>query len=727
MKYRFLLISSLLASASVFAQAPGKQVKITPETSNQLEVGTNPVLVNEGSNSGLTEDEGPVLFNEDFSSGAGQWANASLNSSGAVWVYRGPSTTPNSSVGSQGAYAGTSSAIQSQTPTNGFMIFDSDWYDNGGTAGNFGGGSQPAPHAGALTSPEIDCSSESGVLLTFNSYFRHYDAFGYVLVSNDNFVTTDTVWEGSEFHDVNTASPADEFVKVNISAMAAGSSTVKVRFLFMSQGNTTPSGYYFWMIDDISVVGAADFDLEVTETFFKGAGDFNRTFLYSNFYNQIPLSQASQTELNFGVAMVSNSDATVTGAGLSADVSGAGTFNTTSPTTTFTTFGEEAFLNASTAYTPSAEGNYSVDFTMVLDSTDDYPDDNTMTKEFNVTERTYAWDDGEVGGGISWSSGSHSMFSLFEFYAADTISAIEFAIWSSSTFASDDGAVVEVGIWETTWSQDSNDLQLGNPVVSPQFRVMTSTEYTDGTNNNMIRVAYDNPVAVGPGMYLVGYKRSSGVIRTATSDYGWTPLGAWVDVDSDGTIEGWTANLPIIHIETWSQDICAGTNIAVDADITCNPSEWTADIDATVVNGTAPYTYEWSTGDDSEDITVDAEGTYTLSVMDANFCTGGNTFTVSNGDIACNLSTGSIGNANFNFTVMPNPNNGVFTVAFEAATAEAVSVEIQSMKGAVVFTESMTINNGTTKMIDLNGLSSGLYIMKVSNEMGTSFEKIIIE
>ena len=237
MKYRILLFSSLLASATVFAQVPAKQLTIKAETDMQLKQATTPVLANEGMDLRLTEDEGPILFSEDFSNGAGQWTNASQNSSAAVWEYRGTSTTPSNSTGSQGAYAGTSTPIASPTTANGFMIFDSDYYDNGGTAGNFGGGPMPAPHDAALTSPDIDCSGESGVLVTFYSYFRHYDANGLVIVTNDNFTTADTVWNGSDFYDVNSASASDDFVKLNISDVAAGSSTVKIRFVFNGQGN----------------------------------------------------------------------------------------------------------------------------------------------------------------------------------------------------------------------------------------------------------------------------------------------------------------------------------------------------------------------------------------------------------------------------------------------------------------------------------------------------------
>ena len=66
------------------------------------------------------------FWSEDFSNGIpSTWINSSV-----PWAYRGPSTSPNSTVGTQGAYGANQGPIQSPTAQNGFMIFDSDYYDN---------------------------------------------------------------------------------------------------------------------------------------------------------------------------------------------------------------------------------------------------------------------------------------------------------------------------------------------------------------------------------------------------------------------------------------------------------------------------------------------------------------------------------------------------------------------------------------------------------------------
>jgi hypothetical protein len=67
----------------------------------------------------------------------------------AAWEYRGPLTTPNNEEGSRGsciAEGTTGAVLLSETWSNGFVIFDSNWWDNPDnpcTDENFGTG--PAP------------------------------------------------------------------------------------------------------------------------------------------------------------------------------------------------------------------------------------------------------------------------------------------------------------------------------------------------------------------------------------------------------------------------------------------------------------------------------------------------------------------------------------------------------------------------------------------------------
>ena len=122
-----------------------------------------------------------VIWSETFGNGIPTgWstsgtANGSANTN-AVWVYRGPSTTPSNATGSRGAYAGPASTgqlpILSPTASNGFVIFDSDYLDNAGTVGNFCAASgiavlACAPHYSTLTTSTINLQQHSNVELRF--------------------------------------------------------------------------------------------------------------------------------------------------------------------------------------------------------------------------------------------------------------------------------------------------------------------------------------------------------------------------------------------------------------------------------------------------------------------------------------------------------------------------------------------------------------------------------
>lgn len=211
--------------------------------------------------SAQTESSVNVVWSEDFANGIpADWSQNGTPAT-AQWEYRGPNTTPSNATGGRGNFSGinnnppTNTPILSTTASNGFMIFDSDYQDNGGT-GNFGSGTAAAPHVGRLTTDTIDLSMHPSLELKFEMYARRFFSDWFVAFSTDGGATfTDTI----EFFDsdaiaVNGATADNEVALANVSSIIGGQSQVVMQFIFDgTPGNANGNGYYFWMLDDIEL------------------------------------------------------------------------------------------------------------------------------------------------------------------------------------------------------------------------------------------------------------------------------------------------------------------------------------------------------------------------------------------------------------------------------------------------------------------------------------------
>jgi hypothetical protein len=290
---RFALLLILLIAADWCAA----------QTNYHLPAGTihplgRPLPINGGGNR-------DILFYEDFAGGIpATWGN---DETGGVarWQYRGLNSTPNLEVGTQGSClpAGViGEPIQSPTHGNGFVIFDSNWWDNPDlpcTPENFGSGPAPGPHYAVLTSPPIDLTNQFAVGLEFYQYFKGYDVHASLELTNDG---------GSNWFEVysNDAAPnptlVNDLVQIPIGIYVGGLADIQFRFVFSGT-------YYFWQLDDIAVVTIPEFDMSITNATY---GDFDLAdpahptgfeFMeYSRYPIQMaPMLKFSATALNNGI------------------------------------------------------------------------------------------------------------------------------------------------------------------------------------------------------------------------------------------------------------------------------------------------------------------------------------------------------------------------------------------------------------------------------------------
>ena len=248
MKKIYISIFAISLTISAFAQidSQGLTVENIKKAKTNLELNSNK----------FTASTLLTIWSEDFDSGIpSTWENSTV-----PWVYRGASTSPSNSVGGQGAYSGinnspsTNNPISSPTASNGFLIFDSDYFDNNGVAGAFGTGSYPTPHNGELLTDMIDLSSYSDVTLKMNSYFRTYAGQAFI-----DFYVSGVFQERLQVHTnlaVNESSSIDEVILSRIPFSVVGNSDVQMSFVFEGSTNSNNgfSGYYFWQMDDLELI-----------------------------------------------------------------------------------------------------------------------------------------------------------------------------------------------------------------------------------------------------------------------------------------------------------------------------------------------------------------------------------------------------------------------------------------------------------------------------------------
>ena len=410
-----LFAGFVLCTAAAIAQRPA----IFDQAS--MPVPASVEEANTARKAGLTALEsvrggGAILFQETFSNGFdgsngnGAWT-VEDNANDSLWAWVMP--------GGQGVYAdgnatGTAhpggefstniGALASTTASDGWMIFDCDFYNTPIATGY-------QDTEGALVSPNLDFTDNASVIVSWESYFR-YCCFPYAPVylevgTTEDGVTSWTTFDahGSFIESANSASANPLPVSMDVSCVAANMDSVNLRFAYRQAPETgTAYSHYYWGIDDVLVTSNDVVnDIEITQV---TNGDVFSVWEY----RLTPLEQAIASAnggmvagvmyRNVGTENQTNVEVLVE----VLDDAGAVVNSTTALIDTVYTFANASTCPANTQDTlyvntnwePSVVGDYGLRITMTSEQEDASPANNVLAKDVLYTDDMYGHDDVSV-------------------------------------------------------------------------------------------------------------------------------------------------------------------------------------------------------------------------------------------------------------------------------------------------------------------------------------------
>ncbi len=506
-------------------------------------------------------------------------------------------------------------------------------------------------------------------------------------------------------------------------------------------------------------------------------------------YTLIPKSQVSPLPLtgeitNSGLLSITNVGLEVT----VYDGSMTQIFTTTSPLTGSQPTSTTMSYNAGTWTPPAIPDIYTLKFYPTLTETDQVSINDTITRTVVITDDVYARDDGTVVGALGIGAGTGGFLGQeFAIYNPARLTSVGVYYTAGYTGARY-GAVVWdmaggfpnaiVAYTDTLlYPDDSADYYIipidgGEYLMNPGNYAVTVVEFDSTvqvgltlsifTNNRtwvdwaanpftpwgnnedygagfarsyVIRptilppcppdiILTTNPTPAGCGLSdgtatvsTTGsgpftYSWSSGGTTTtetglSAGDYYITVTDTYSGCSETDTVTVVNPNAPSSNITASSDESCAG----------CNDGSATV----TASGGSGGYTYSWApSGGTAATATNLAPGVYTVTVTDASNCSSTATVTIA----SFNSIQDEIGL--YTAQVYPNPSNGMFTVNGTFDYVGEIKIEVINVLGAIVYTQSMSVNNEINTSIQIN-VQPGVYILRLTAGENRTTKELIIK
>lgn len=406
----------------------------------------------------------------DFDGGLNDWTTVPISDSTHVWEW-----TPTASA--FGEF--TSVILNSLTASNGAVVFNADYH-------NTVNGIPDPPYpivTSELISPTIDLIGVNDPQVRFTQSFRGLNGANTLRGALLSFSTDDgATW--SEPTPVNDDIPANEasanpdIRRISVPDIA---NSDKVRLKFIFDGN-----FYYWLLDDIKIIERVPHSTAI----------FDNGHVVAESY-ATPISQAAPVHLgsyatNMGGAAQTNVTVSVTtdyyddeGTLVTEDV------YMSSGLIEILDIDKDSIIliPEANAFVPDKVGFYMNEYTLSQDSTDAYPDDNTATSWFRMTDNVFSKAPLDSNGlPFASSSSSPAEGTQFEYGIHIYMPNGNGYTMDNVVFAYDGGADglsgESVDIILRTWEDANNDALIAEDELT--VVAYNSYDFTDEENNQFI-------------------------------------------------------------------------------------------------------------------------------------------------------------------------------------------------------------------------------------------------
>tara|TARA_B100001057_G_scaffold501257_2_gene622720 strand:+ start:14729 stop:16642 length:1914 start_codon:yes stop_codon:yes gene_type:complete len=492
MKKILLLLNFLLIFSLSNSQVNTKNIQSVSYISNYT--------INDINNSQYVGGDENVIWEEDFANQMPE--NISIESVGTYgdWIWSNEST--------QGQWGANAGLIESPSADNGFMLLDADFFNsypqNGVAEGEVG---ENGINSSFILGPiDLSSSETSSLVLQFYTYYRiccQNPGAGNdlnVYISTDEGVTwSDLNYIEGDIYEVNVGT--QKLSQIPLSGFNPNVESVHFKFEWLGT-------HYFWMIDDMSVIQQPAFDLKMLSSWLTMENPAGIEY-YSIPESQMPNEMLFGGEIyNYGYNDEVNVklDGMINNTNLTEDI----TYELIESDST--KFVETGLFDISSL----TAGTYTFTNTVQSNGDDALINDNSMTREFVISENEY-----QVDGlyetfdymGTGWPGGEAQSDGMrfanyFDIKESTTLTSARIGLYTNAfstslgDFQTTSGGEVIFYLCDTTGLLDptvtSLDMDFGGIIWESDFIMVEDYMVSDGF------VSIDIPdIPLDPNAYLL--------------------------------------------------------------------------------------------------------------------------------------------------------------------------------------------------------------------------------